>query len=208
MRERILVISPHGDDGELGCGGSICRFTEEKEEIHYIAFSDAKNVLPEGLDEDTLRREIYQATAILGVKSKNVYIYDFETRNFNKDRQKILDVLISIKKDIQPTLIFTPTKSDIHQDHQVINLEGKRAFKHISILGYNFPWNTFSFTPTYFTVLTREQLDKKILAVSQYVSQRGKLFLSKEAIESFASCTGLQIGVEYAESFEVVRWVV
>ena len=34
MFERILVLSPHTDDGELGCGGSIARFVEAVSYTH------------------------------------------------------------------------------------------------------------------------------------------------------------------------------
>ena len=39
---RILVLAPHTDDGEFGCGGSIARFASEGNEVHYVAFSAAE----------------------------------------------------------------------------------------------------------------------------------------------------------------------
>src|SRR5699024_12177975 len=38
QKSTILVLAPHTDDGELGCGGSIARFIREGHEVHYVAF--------------------------------------------------------------------------------------------------------------------------------------------------------------------------
>ena len=38
---RVLVLAPHTDDGELGCGGTISRMVEEGREVYYAAFSTA-----------------------------------------------------------------------------------------------------------------------------------------------------------------------
>ena len=40
--EIILILAPHTDDGELGCGGSISRFIEEGKNVFYAAFSTAE----------------------------------------------------------------------------------------------------------------------------------------------------------------------
>lgn len=52
--EKILVLSPHPDDGELGAGGTIARFLEENREVYYIAFSSCEKSIPTELAKDTL----------------------------------------------------------------------------------------------------------------------------------------------------------
>ena len=36
---KILFLSPHTDDAELGCGGTIARLAEERNEIYVAVFS-------------------------------------------------------------------------------------------------------------------------------------------------------------------------
>ena len=48
-KRRILVLAPHTDDGELGCGAAIARFVEQGAEVHYVAFSTAKESVPKGM---------------------------------------------------------------------------------------------------------------------------------------------------------------
>ena len=39
MTKRMLIISPHTDDGELGCGGTIARFIHDGYDVKYVALS-------------------------------------------------------------------------------------------------------------------------------------------------------------------------
>ena len=48
--QRVLVMSPHTDDAELGCGGTMARWIEEGAEVYEAAFSTAELSLPEGSD--------------------------------------------------------------------------------------------------------------------------------------------------------------
>ena len=65
--KRALVLAPHTDDGEFGCGGTMARLVEEGAEVRYVAFSIATKSLPEGFAPDTLAREVCEATAELGI---------------------------------------------------------------------------------------------------------------------------------------------
>ena len=63
---RVLVLAPHTDDGEFGCGGAMARLVESGADVRQIAFSIASRSLPEGFPPDTLAREVCAATAELG----------------------------------------------------------------------------------------------------------------------------------------------
>ena len=118
---RILVLAPHPDDGEFGAGGSLKRWTEEGKEVHYVVFSPCLKSLPEGAAPDTLYKELLKATAILGLPSNHVRVLDFPVREFPAHRQRILDTLIQIKKEIRPDVVLMPNSYDVHQVHQVIH---------------------------------------------------------------------------------------
>src|SRR5581483_8623498 len=64
---RALVLAPHTDDGEFGCGGTMARLVDAGCEVRYIAFSIATRSLPEGFPPDTLAREVREATTELGI---------------------------------------------------------------------------------------------------------------------------------------------
>lgn len=204
----ILILAPHTDDGEFGCGGTITRYIEQGARAIYVAFSAAEQSVLPHLPRDILRTEVRKATAVLGVADEDCLVLDFEVRRFPELRQKILDKMIELNRRYQPDIVFLPSANDTHQDHQTIAQEGFRAFKRTTMLGYEVPWNNLDFRTSCFVDLSEEQLETKISAVGMYESQQHRSYASDEFIRSLALTRGVQIGTRYAEAFEVVRWVI
>lgn len=207
MDEKILVLAPHTDDGELGCGGTIARLLEEKKEVFYVAFSTCRESLPEGMPEDVLEKELLEAAKVLGIRQENVIILDFPVREFTAHRQRILDEMIRIGKDIEPSMILAPSQHDIHQDHHVIAKEAMRAFKKKTLFAYEVPWNNFTFRNQIYMKLEQRHIEKKIKAISCYESQKDREYVSRDFIYGQARVHGVQIGQEFAEIFEAVRCI-
>lgn len=208
MQQKILAVSPHTDDCEFGCGGSLARFIQEDKEIFYVAFSSAEKSVPSGLPNGILKKEVKEATAMLGIPKENLILFDYEVRDFPDHRQAILEDLIYLRDDIQPDLIFLPSINDTHQDHQVIASEGFRAFKKTAtLLGYEIPWNNLTFQTDCFIFLTEEQINLKIRALKCYISQLGRDYINEEFIRSLVRARGGQIGTQYAEVFNAIHWI-
>ncbi len=205
--EKILILAPHTDDGELGCGGSIARFIEEGKDVYYAAFSTAEESVKPELSKNILEIEVKNATKKLGIKRDNLFIYNNEVRKLSYIRQEILEELILLKKKINPNIIFMPTINDIHQDHYTVAREGLRAFKDRTILGYELIWNNISFNTTSFITLRKKHIQAKVDALKEYKSQNDRAYMSQEFIFSLAISRGVQIGAKYAECFEIMRWV-
>ncbi|MDN3606526.1 PIG-L deacetylase family protein [Kaistella yonginensis] len=204
--KKVLVLAPHTDDGELGAGGYISKLVDEGAEVFYMAFSTAEESVPEGFPKDILKTEVVAATKVLGVKEENVIIFNYQVRKLNYARQEILEELIRFKrlhKDID--LLLIPSIKDIHQDHSTIAMEGIRAFKTKSIFSYELIWNNLSFDTQAYISLEEKHIDKKVNALKEYKSQGFRDYLSEEFIRSLAVARGVQFGVKYAETFEVVR---
>lgn len=205
--EKILVLAPHTDDGELGCGGSIAKFIEQGKEVYYAAFSLCRKSLGEGLAPDTLEIEVKAATKVLGIKPENLKLYDYDVRNFYANRQEILEDMVRLKKEINPTLVLTPCSTDLHQDHQVIHNETLRAFKDVSIIGYELPWNNLSIRTNFFITLSEKHIAKKVEALKEYKSQAHRSYCSENFLRSLATARGVQTGTHYAEAFEVLKFI-
>jgi N-acetylglucosamine malate deacetylase 1 len=204
--KNVLVLAPHTDDGELGAGGAIARLIESGAKVSYAAFSTAEDSLPEGFASDTLVREVKAATNCLGIQRENLHVYGHKVRELEYVRQEVLDEMIALREN-NYDLVLLPSLNDIHQDHEVVAREGLRAFKHTSILGYELIWNNLSFNTVCFMRLAKRHLEKKCYALQAYESQVNRPYMTEEFITSLARTRGVQIGAEYAESFEVLRWV-
>ena len=205
--EKVLVLAPHTDDGELGCGGTICRYTEGGASVHYAAFSTARTSVRTEYPEDILKSEVREATTVLGIAEGHLHIYDFPVRKFPNHRQEILQQIIDLRNEIEPTIVFVPSPNDIHQDHQVIAQEGLRAFKRHTLLGYEEPWNNIVFETRCFIPLHERHIERKIEALKCYRSQGHRKYLDAEFIRGLAKTRGTQIEGGYAEAFEVLRWI-
>jgi len=204
MFSRVLILSPHTDDGELGCGATIAKWSAAGSEVTCIAFSSCRQSLPEGLEADTLVRECGAATAALGIRGLRVL--DFEVRRFTQYRQEILEVLVALSKTLQPRAVLLPAAGDTHQDHRVIYEEGCRAFRHATLLGYELPWNNTAFSPQYFEPLSEAHLAKKLEALQAYRSQAHRKYMKEDFIRALARVRGVQSGGELAEAFEIYRY--
>jgi LmbE family N-acetylglucosaminyl deacetylase len=95
----------------------------------------------------------------------------------------------------------------MHQDHRVIHEEGVRAFRHVTVWGYEMPWNQIRFSSDALVELEQRHLDKQWEALQCYESQLAKesLYLNKEYAQSLARVRGSQIKSQFAESYEVIR---
>jgi len=206
MAKKVLVISPHTDDGELGCGGSIAKFIDEGYEVDYVALSCCEKSVPPEYPRDILSREVKEATKILGISQP--ILFSFEVREFPKLRQEILDALIRLRNKIQPDIVFTPSRFDTHQDHKTTVEETMRAFKKCTLLGYEQPWNNITFNTLAFIPLKEEYVSKKVDALNCYKTQKGRAYLNEDFVRGLAVTRGTQIEEKYAEAFEVIKWVI
>ena len=207
MSGTVLILAPHTDDGELGCGGTIARFVEEGRDVHLVAFSDAGTSLGDEWPKDQLRHELARAAEVLELPADHVRVLDFEVRRFPEFRQEILEAIIAIRQELAPDLVFVPSPNDIHQDHQVIAREGLRAFKNQTILGYEEPWNNVVFETRCFVPLEERHVEKKVAALACYETQRARKYLDAEFIRALARTRGTQLEETWAEAFEVLRMV-
>jgi len=197
----ILVLCPHTDDGELGCGGTIAKYAEKGEEIHYIALS-----VPS--PKKQLLNELTEATKIIGIPKENIHILNYKWREFYTTRQSILDTFIKIRDKYKPETVYCPATTDTHQDHQVVCNEAVRAFREHTLLGYEIPRNNPYFHTHRFEILTKHHVQKKIKALQAYRSQYERSHWKPEHWKATMKLRGIQIGTEWAEAFEVIKEVI
>lgn len=205
--KRVLVLAPHTDDGEFGCGGTMARLVEAGVDVRYVAFSIATKSLPEGFPPDTLAREVRDATAAIGIPPEALTVHEFEVRTFPEHRQEILELLIALREEWPPDAVLMPSLRDIHQDHQVVASEGLRAFKRTTVLGYEIPWNNLNFDYQAYVTLEEHHVRRKVDALAHYRSQQHRNYANADYIWNLARTHGINVGRPYAEVFEVYRMV-
>lgn len=197
---RVLVLSPHADDAELGAGGTLSRLTREGAAVRLVSFSS-------GNEETGARRAEFEAAMdVLGIG--DYAFYGYRTRHFPHARQLILNQIIAERDEFSPDLVIAPSRADTHQDHQVVTNEVVRSCKRLSVWGYEQSWNQVGpFSHEGFVLLEVRDVRKKIMALACYESQRNKVYTRESSMGSVLCMRGMQVGVPHAETFEVIRWV-
>lgn len=216
--ERWLFLSPHTDDAEIAAGGLMSRVAAAGKlgstSMYHYAFSLAQESLDPGWDEMSTAREFVKACEVYEIPLDEVAISDDDgmvpVRRFPEHRQSILDTLVFIRNQWGPHVVVGPSLNDCHQDHQVVAQEMIRAFKrHASILCYEHPRNDAGFTPQMWVTLGEGDVETKMRAIGCYASQIAKAnnFLDEGSIRARLQFRGQQVNTQYAEAYEVVRWM-
>lgn len=205
-----LVLAPHTDDAELGCGGSIAKLLKQGTKVHIVVFSSAKASVPKGHRSDQLKIEFLSSMRKMEIGNDDIDIFDFPVRKLKDYRQEILEELIKIRSKVKPDIVFIPSSQDVHQDHEVVQEEGLRAFKNTTLLGYELPWNHITFSAQAFIKLSSEDIDSKWSCLEEYKTQLelGRSYFTKEFIYGLAKVRGTQTNSDYAEAFEVFRVII
>lgn len=206
---KYLLLAPHTDDVELGCGGTVKKLLLQGHDLYWVVFSTAEDSVPPNMPKDTLRNEFLDVINSLQMSEGQYEILSYPVRNFDLYRQEILEKLVSLRKEIKPDVVIGPSQNDVHQDHQIISNEMIRTFKtSSSILCYELPWNHTTFHNQCFSKLDEKFVKGKIDLLSCYHSQinLNRSYFSPDYITGWARMRGIQCNAEYAEAFEVIRW--
>ena len=193
----VLVLAPHADDAEIGCGGTIARLSDEGHNVACLIFTERKG--------GDFKSEINKARDVLGLGE--CIIFPNTVRLLGEKRQEVLDEMVLARKRLSPSLVLMPSLNDMHQDHAVVAREGIRAFRECSILGWEAPRNEFESSHNFYFPLALKHIERKVDAIRSYKSQLPRIQMEQDFIISLAKTRGAQIGVEYAEAFTAYRYL-
>lgn len=208
--EKVLVLSAHTDDMEVGAGATVRMLIENGVSVKSVVFSDCKKSVDTSKHPvDILRKECKAAAQHMGIN--DLVILGLPVRELPAYRQDILETIYSLRQDSDFDLVFTTWQGDLHQDHKVVAEETIRAFMKtdVSVLSYEIPGNSPGFTPQVFVSLTEEDVEKKIEMMHLYKSQvERKGYFRINAVKSVMGYQGHHIGAPYAEAFVQQRGVI
>lgn len=210
MSSKILVISAHADDAELGAGGSIAKHVELGDEVRMllITHSAYKDYNGETIrSRPTARKESKKSSKILGIHRVDCLGYETKKVKYNV---KLIEDINKYVDSYSPDVIYTHWEGDTNQDHEAIakaTFIGARNYH--KILKYRSNWH--SSTKTFrenFYVDISEQIEKKMDSIRSHKSETDKRGGSwQEYFRSKARLSGIEIGKGYAEAFEIHKWV-
>lgn len=195
---KLLVICPHPDDGELGAGGTVARLAEQGCEVLMLMLSDRGE--PTWLDEArAAAAELHES-----VRVETLHLTPFHMAT---ERQLLMRSLEQYRKDFSPDCVMAPAAGDEHQDHVTAMNECRRVFKGCTLLGYEIIRSNKRFRPRLFSKVYFPHLKKKGASVEKYSTQKDKYYCWFSVIRGLAMVRGAQCECEFTEAFDV-EWLV
>ncbi|MEW6566794.1 MAG: PIG-L deacetylase family protein [Chloroflexota bacterium] len=198
----VLFVGAHPDDIELGCGALLAHIVHQTEVLCVTLSDNQKNAALKNLVAEHQR-----SMAVLGVPEERVIVGTFETRNFQRDRQEILEYLYALNRQHHPDLVFVHTRADIHQDHVVAMEEVLRAFRGTTVLGFDVLRSSYGFFPHFLVEVSEGDVERKLAALAEYRTYGDKYYFSPDVIRSTMIRHGALAGLPYAEGFDILRIV-
>jgi len=199
--KKVLLVSPHPDDVECGCGGTIAKHHEDYK-FYSVMFAPCT--------EDPLNKGILNEfnASMKVLKIKQVGRHDFPRNTLEFDVQKVRDILHSIRVEWKPDVVFCPSLYDLHQDHRVVAEACLTIFRDsATLLAYEIVRSTIDFKPTLFIQLSEKDIATKLEALLCYKTQQRRTYFKPNVFRALATFRGSQINSEYAEAFEVLRMI-
>jgi LmbE family N-acetylglucosaminyl deacetylase len=200
--KKVLFLGAHPDDIEIGCGALIHHIVEQTEILCVTLSDNQKNP-----DLKNVKGEHLKSMKVLGVPDEKIVFGPFTTRVFPDARQEILEYFLKLRRDFEPDLIFVHSKQDVHQDHLTMTDEALRAFRGITVLGFDVVRSSYGFFPHFLVEVTEEDVKKKIEALSEYETYRDRYYFNSELTRSIMVRHGALAEIPFAEGFDILRIV-
>ena len=169
----VLALGAHCDDIEIGCGGTLLSIIEKNPgaNITWVVFTsnDKRKV------EATTGANLFCKHA----NSLDLRIFDLRDSFLPYQGEILKETFESIKKEINPNLIFTHYRHDLHQDHRLVSELTWNTFRNHLILEYEVPkWDGDLGRPDSFVNLDKITATNKIEYLQKtYNSQKTKSWL-------------------------------
>ena len=217
----VLVIVAHRDDETIGAGGAIARHVENGDIVYGVSMTDGVGARSVENDKEIAARlqASLEAKKILGLTW-------LEGANFPDNAMDtipllaIIKVIEKVKSLIKPTLIYTHSSADLNIDHRIVSQatltafrpqpneiwQEIRSFEISSATDYGHKSITNLFYPNLYIDITKTW-NKKLAAINEYKMEMRSAPHSRsvEGLENLAKHRGNQVGVFYAEAFEIIR---
>jgi LmbE family N-acetylglucosaminyl deacetylase/ActR/RegA family two-component response regulator len=197
-QEIVLAVGAHPDDVEIGIGGILLRHAAQGHLTTVLTLTGGE---AGGVAADRAS-EAQRAADLMSARLIHTGLQDTSVSEGSATISTIRDVI----EDIRPSIVYTHTIRDVHQDHRNAHSATMVASRGISrVFCYQAPSTTVDFKPTRFVAID-EFLERKIEVIQAYTSQvKIRDYLDEELLRATARYWARFAQARYVEPLEVVR---
>jgi LmbE family N-acetylglucosaminyl deacetylase len=195
----MLCLGAHSDDIEIGCGGTILQLlsSHPNVDVSWVVFSSGRKREREARTSATL--------FLKQAKRHKVTVKKFRDGFFPYEGARIKEFFETIKREVNPDLVFTHYRDDRHQDHRTISDLTWNTFRRHLILEYEIPkYDGDLGSPNFFVPLKQETCARKIKYIcDMFQTQRNKAWLTEDTFQAMLRLRGVECAApdKYAEAF-------
>ena len=220
--KNIIVISAHPDDEVIGAGGTLLKHRDAGDSIYWLITTNVfENQGFSNERVESRQREIQKVAELLGVTK--VFLLDYPTMSLSSSSVVSMTPRISeVFQEVRPEIVYCLNRSDAHSDHRhtfdaVMACTKSFRYPYIKqVLMYecisetefapNLPEKVFM--PNYFVDISK-YLQVKLEIMKVYESEIGDhpFPRSLRNLEALATFRGASVGVEYAEAFQLIKYI-
>ncbi len=194
---RVLAIGAHPDDIEIGCGGSLLRHKANGDRICILTMSNGEQIGKSANQTD-------EVTNVAKKLRSRLIIGNFQNLAITKNPETV-NLIKKAIDSFNPTVIYTHSANEAHQDHRNVHLATLAAAKSVPALYcYQSPTATVDFHPGLFIDIS-EFIGEKVKLVSLYKSKVNRDYLQEDVIRSTARYWGRFCNLKEIEPLEVIR---
>lgn len=206
----VLAIGAHFDDVELGCGGALARHAAQGDKVYvFVAtVSGFTNQYDQSVRSSAVARE-EAAAAMHVLGTTQLFCGNFKTLEVEFVDALNIEIL-KLVQELSIDLVYTHWSGDIHHDHRAVAQASLHSCRHVPrMLMYRSNWyhSTVDFRGNFYVDITSFWKSKElaIRAHASEIERTGAKWIS--FFKNEAENAGQRIGVDYAEVFEIVKWL-
>lgn len=203
--ERVLAIGCHSDDIEIGIGATILTLTRSCPDL------TVDWVVLAARGERRAEAESSAASFLADAGTARVVLHEF-TDGFMPFEGADVKRAFEDLKALDPQLVFTHTRDDLHQDHRLACELTWNTFRHHAILEYEIPKvdGDLGRPNVYVPVSAAIAEEKALLLERHFGTQRSKHWFDRETFLGLMRIRGLEAVAEerYAEAFYARKLVI
>lgn len=194
----VLAIGAHPDDVEIGCGGTLLRCTSRGDRVAVLTLSGGE----QGGTASERVEEARRAAVVLGARLFVGALTDAAI----PEGQETISLIEDTIRTVQPTVVYTHSLHDGHQDHRSAHRASIVACRGIpSLYCYQAPSSSIDFRPTKFVEVS-DFMGRKVEAIAAYRSQVARRpYLRETLVRATAEYWGRFAQYGFVEPLEVIR---
>ena len=202
---KILCLGAHCDDIEIGCGGTVLKLLDDYlgSSVTWVVFSGS---------EEREREARASAGDFLTTAAKSTIVVHHNRESyFPHAGVEIKDSFEVLKRSIDPDIVFSHHRHDLHQDHRTIAELTWNTFRNHLIAEYEIPkYEGDLGKPNLYVALTRARATRKVeLLQRHFVSQASRTWFRAETFHGLMSLRAIECNADegQAEAFHARKLV-